>query len=68
MPWAYLRVAFIGKKVLKEENEFTKAYGYLIDGIRVERQSQRLFYVFFMLRRIIYLGLAFDYPNLPSGV
>ena len=39
MPYGYIRIALKEKRELKEENEFTKAYGYLIDGIRVDSIS-----------------------------
>ena len=46
----------------------TKAYGTLIDGHKVKTKSQKLFYFFYMLRRLIYLSLALNYPNLPVSI
>ena len=66
MLYGFCRIWFKSKNDLKSESEFANTFGILIDDIRIESKAQRLYYFFFILRRLLYLSLLFNYLSLTT--
>ena len=62
-PFSFIMILCHDKKTLKDDVAFKGAYGGLYAHLKVDTTSQRLFYLFFFLRRVLYLSLAFSKPQ-----
>ena len=64
-PYSYLLITTHSKEILLHDKEFKKTYGQLIDNIKVDTLMQRLFFVFYLLRRIVLIALAHYCKEMP---
>ena len=57
-PYSFCRIFFADKLVLLADESFIRTYGMLYEDIKVAKKASRLFYMVFVIRRVIYLLLA----------
>ena len=67
-PYAFYKLMKADKVTLTERNDLTQAHGALIIDLKVDTLPQRLFYVQYMVRRLLYLSITFNYPNMSASL
>ena len=67
-PYAFYKLIKANLVTLTENNDLTQAHGELINDLKVHTLPQRLFYVQYMVRRLLYLSITFNYPNMSASL
>ena len=71
--YSFIKLLLQDEKTLKGDDKeahekYMKYHGELIADLKFETKAQRLFYPIFMARRIVYLAIVLNYPDLTEAL
>ena len=59
LPFSFFMITCHDKEILQEDEHFDQAYGKLYENLNIDTKAQRLFYLFYMARRIAFFSIAY---------
>ena len=65
MPYSFIRIFRQDEFFLEENEEFKRLHGTLYAGVKVDKMSQRSYFLFFFSIRLMYLMLALGFSGIP---